>query len=78
MEEFQREANRAKQEQITAMNYFNHKNEEQQNVNKKYQDLNPNNFNNISQFIRSASNNAQQGGHDDEYTEQLLDKMAKL
>ena len=60
------------------MNYFNHKNEEQQNVNKKYQDLNPNNFNNISQFIRPESNNAQQGGHNDEYTEQLLDKMAKL
>lgn len=28
MEEFQREANRAKQEQITAMNYFNQQKEQ--------------------------------------------------
>lgn len=82
MEEFQREANKAKQQQITTMNYFNQKREEQEQVNKKYQELNPGNFNNISQFIRPQApqsfGNQQHTGNDDEYTEQLLDKIAKL
>ena len=67
------------------MNYFNQQKEQTEAINKKYQNLNQNNLNNISQFIKpehnnfvSNNNNNFNSNNDDEYTEGLLDKIAKL
>lgn len=80
MEEFQQEANKAKQEQISAMNYFQQKNHEQQSISKKYQNLNQANYNNISQFIspQTLSNNNIPQQQNDEYVEGLLQKIEEL
>ena len=54
------------------MSYFSQKNIEQESVNKKYKNLNVENYNNISQFVKNPNQD------DDSYTEQLLEKVAKL
>ncbi len=54
------------------MSYFSQKNIEQESVNKKYKNLNGENYNNISQFVKNPNQD------DDSYTEQLLEKVAKL
>ena len=54
------------------MSYFSQKNIEQESVNKKYKNLNGENYNNISQFVKNPNQD------DDSYTEKLLEKVAKL
>ena len=54
------------------MSYFSQKNIEQESVNKKYKNLNGENYNNISQFVKNPNQD------NDSYTEQLLEKVAKL
>jgi hypothetical protein len=54
------------------VSYFSQKNIEQESVNKKYKNLNGENYNNISQFVKNPNQD------DDSYTEQLLEKVAKL
>lgn len=76
MEEFQQEANKAKQEQQQAANFFNARRDEEQQITRKYDGLSENNHNNVSQFIRPTAVGVK--GGDDEYTEKLLDKIGHL
>ena len=60
MEEFQKQANRAKSEQMSAMQYLSQRRQEQVGIDRKQSQLSSNNYNNVSQFIKPTHEQADQ------------------